>query len=825
MPTSARVPTAARRSTLSNASRLPIPTGRRSIALAVTLLCVGVAWASPGLMSQAQAQEQQNSAIRKFDIPGGPLNAALNRFAEEAGVFLTGAGELTQGKNTRGVSGSFSNEAALDVLLNSTGLEAVKTVQNQYVIRQTVGAQTNALPSITVAAASERSATTEGTGSYTSRITSAATGLVLSLRETPQSVTVITRQRMEDQNLQSLNEVLANTTGISSSQNDGNRMTYYSRGFTVTNFMYDGIPTSATANWYAGESELDSAIYDRVEVVRGATGLLTGAGNPSASINLVRKHADSKVFTGDASVSAGSWNNYRTSIDLTTPLDSEGRVRARVVAAYQDKDSYVNLSNVKKTLFYGVVDADLTSSTKLSMGVDFQDNDPKGTAWGGLPLWYTDGSRTNWSRSATTAPSWSYWATRTQSAFANLEHRFDNDWKLNVGYTHSKQALDTKLLYMYSYPNRATGLGVAAVASIYKGFREQDSVTAQISGPFELLGRKHELTFGVLGSEQTYRYNYQRGLNLATIVYDANWNGAYPEPQWAAETTLEQGRLTQQGVYGAGRISLSDRVNLIGGGRYSTWNDKTPTTERDNRKFIPYAGLTYDLSASATVYASYTGIFNPQDYKDRFGAYLAPVVGKSYELGLKNSWYDGKLNTSASIYQIQQDNLAQEDSGHTVPNSIDTAYYGAKGVKSQGFELEMSGEVATGWNMFAGYSHYTSLNAAGATVNTNQPRTLLRLFSTYRLPDRMNQITVGGGVNWQSSNYTIAYGPNGQESVRQGAYALVNLMARYEFDKHLSLQVNLNNLLDKAYYSQIGYYSAGAWGSPRNVLATLNYKF
>lgn len=825
MPAHGRIALPSRTSDLPNLFHQPAPAVKRHIALAVTLLCVGLAWAPPGLISQAQAQEQKKAAVRQFNISAGPLNAALNRFAEEAGVFLSGAGALTQDKHTRGVNGSFSNDAALDGLLVDTGLEAIRNSQGHYVIRRIVAGQESTLPSITVAAAAERTATTEGTGAYTTRVTSAATGLALSLRETPQSVTVVTRQRMEDQNLQNLNDVMANTTGISSSQNDGNRLTYYSRGFTVTNFMYDGIPTAATANWYAGETELDSAIYDRVEVVRGATGLLTGAGNPSASINLVRKHADSKVTTGEVSVSAGSWDNYRTAVDLTTPLDAEGRIRARVVAAYQDKNSYVDLSNVKKTLFYGVVDADLTPSTKLSIGVDFQDNDPKGTAWGGFPLWYTDGGRTEWSRSATTAPSWAYWATRTQSAFANLEHRFDNDWKANLGYAHSKQSLDTKLLYMYSYPNRTTGLGVAAVASIYKGYREQDSLTAQLGGPFELLGRKHTLTFGVLGSEQSYRYNYRQGLNLATIVYDANWNGSYPEPQWAADRTLEEGRLRQQGAYGATRLSLNDRTNLIVGGRYSTWNDKTATTERDNQKFIPYAGLTYDLSENATLYASYTGIFNPQDYKDRVGAYLSPVVGKSYEIGLKNSWYDGKLNTAASVYQIQQDNLAQEDTGFIVPNSLDAAYYGAKGVKSQGVELEMSGEVARGWNIFGGYSHYTSLDAKGLTVNTNQPRTLFRLFTTYRLPDRLSNMTVGGGVNWQSSNYTIAYGPNGKEEVHQGAYALVNLMLRYAFDQHLSLQVNLNNVLDKAYYSQIGYYSAGAWGAPRNVLATLNYKF
>lgn len=774
------------------------------------------------------AQAQASTQTMQYNIPAGPLVEGLNRYALQSGVAIAMDAAALQGLRTPGLRGSYGIEQGFSMLLQGSGYTAGKTAAG-YVVRPAAAAAGRqddaALPAVTVSAASDRSATTEGSGSYTTRVTSAATGLALSLRETPQSVTVVTQQRIEDQHLENLNEVLANTTGISSSQNDGNRRTYFSRGFVIRNFQYDGIPTAATANWYAGESELDAALYDRVEIVRGATGLLTGAGDPSASINLVRKHADSKVFAGEVSLAAGSWNNYRTSVDLTTPLTEDGRIRGRVVAAYQDQDSYADLYHVRKKVFYGVVDADLTPSTKLSVGFDYQDNAPKGTAWGGLPLWYADGARIDFSRSATTATNWSYWATRTESAFGTLEHRFDNGWKINLGLTHSKQSLDTKLLYIDGSPDRVTGLGMDPTGSLYKGYRNQDSVSAQLSGPFTLLGRKHELIVGYLGSEQRYRYDWRKGINMATVVYTANWNGSYPEPEWAPPMTLEEGKITQQGVYGASRFSLTDSLNLIVGGRYSSWNEKTPETERDHRKFIPYAGLTYDLSKSATVYASYTSIFNPQDAKNRSGNYLDPIIGKSYEIGLKNSFYNDKLNTSVAVFRIEQDNLAQADGAFRVPNSLDQAYYGAAGVTSTGFEMDVSGEVAPGWNVSAGYSHYTAQDAAGKNVNTNQPRTLFRMFTTYRMPGNWNDLTVGGGMNWQSRNYTDVTSPNGPERVEQGAYTLVNLMARYQFSPQLSLQLNLNNVFDKKYYSQIGYYWATAWGAPRNAMATLNYKF
>ncbi|MDP9899467.1 ferric-rhodotorulic acid/ferric-coprogen receptor FhuE [Variovorax ginsengisoli] len=780
--------------------------------------------ASLGFALTLQSALAQNIA---FDIPAQPLATALKALADQSGLQLAFSPEQVRGKQARRLQGTRDPRRALNELLQGSGLQG--RVEGTTLTIQPAPAASDVgdatLPSVTVSAQADRSGTTEGTGSYTTRATSAATGLALSLKDTPQSVSIVTQQRIEDQHLQSLTEVMANTPGISASINDGNRMTYFSRGFSITNFQYDGIPTAGTSNWYAGESELDAALYDRVEVVRGATGLLTGAGNPAASINLVRKHADSKVFTGEVSLGAGSWDNYRGAVDLSTPITADGRIRGRIVAAYQDADSYVKLSNVKKKVFYGVIDADLTPSTRVSIGADYQNNDPKGTPWGGLPLWYSDGSRVEWRRSATPAPSWSYWATQTQTAFATLEHRFDNDWKANVGVTHSKQSLDTKLLYLWDWPDRTTGLGMKAVASMYNGYRAQDSVTAQVGGPVQWLGRKHEVTLGFLGSEQKYRYDYRQGRDLAPIVFLDGGVDPYPEPQWAASRTLEQGKTTQRGLYGAARFSLSDRMNLIAGGRYSTWRDRQPESQREDKKFIPYMGLTFDISKTTTAYASYTSIFDPQDARDREGRYLDPITGKNFELGIKNSLNDGRLNTSLAVFRIEQDNLAQADGKFLIPNGLDQAYYGAKGVESTGLDAEVSGEVLPGWNVFGGFTHYTAKKASGEAVNTHLPRTLLRLFTTYRLSGSWKDVTLGGGVNWQSRNYSIADGPNGQERVGQGAYGLVNLMVRYQVNPRTSVQVNLNNVFDKAYYSQIGYFSDAAWGAPRSVMATLSYKF
>ena len=696
------------------------------------------------------------------------------------------------------------------------------------------GLKTDAASVTTLQAINATSATddaiTEGTRSYTTPATRAGTGLSLSLRETPQSVSVITRQRIEDQNMLSVRDVMAGSPGISVQNYDTERYSFNSRGFSIDNYLYDGIPTTVTGGggWIAGESSIDPIIYDRIEVVRGATGLLTGAGNPSAAVNLVRKRANSKEFKADLSLGAGSFDTYRSTADLQTPITADGRVRGRIVGAYQKNHSYLDNYSNRKTVFYGTIEADLTERTTLRFGYNYQENDPKGSGWGGFPLWYADGSRTDWDRSLNIGTDWSKWATKTQGAFLNLEHNFDNGWRVDAMLNYSKHSADEKLLFLSSFPDATTGRGLSPSASRYVGDRTQKSADLKVSGPFELFGRTHELVVGASLSRQRALFYGGSGSNVMPIDNFLEWDGAYPEPIWNTDAVALDNRTNQAGVYLATRLNVTDDLKVILGGRYSQWKREqagnTPL-QFDKSAFTPYAGILYDLNDYLTAYASYTSIFNPQDSQDREGRWLDPVEGNSYEVGLKGAFLDGRLNASVAVFQIDQDNLKQQDVGYLVPGTINQAYYAAKGTRSRGYDLEVSGEPLEGWNLMAGLSHWTAGDANGNAVQTNQPRTLFKLFSTYRLAGALHGLTVGGGMTWQSGDYTLANGPNGKERVSQGSYALIDLMARYQVSERVSVQVNLNNLLNKKYYSQIGFYNQGAWGAPRNVMATLSYKY
>ncbi len=185
-----------------------------------------------------------------------------------------------------------------------TALASVSILVSASAVAQTADISPEAMETVTVTATNLY----DNVG-YTRRSTNAGTGLTLTQKELPQAISIVTEQRIRDQNLDSIEEVLRNTTGISTRNIDSERVRFDSRGFRINSFQYDGIPTlNRDGRWYFGEGRLNTAIYDRVEVVRGANGLVTGSGNPGASVNFVRKRADSRELTGSISGTLGSWD-------------------------------------------------------------------------------------------------------------------------------------------------------------------------------------------------------------------------------------------------------------------------------------------------------------------------------------------------------------------------------------------------------------------------------------------------------------------------------------------------------------------------------------
>jgi outer membrane receptor for ferric coprogen and ferric-rhodotorulic acid len=707
------------------------------------------------------------------------------------------------------------------VLSNGPGVAAAQETNPQ--------TEGKTLPKIEVEAT--ESVTIEG--AYTAGPTATATGLTLSFRDTPQSISVVTRERMDDQAMTTIGDALRNTTGVSLKPVDRGRNNLSVRGFEVNNFQLDGVPV-ATGN--IGLETTHTVIYERVEVVRGATGLLSGAGDPSAAVNLVRKHAEADSFTGTLSAEVGSWNQRTGTVDLTAPLNQSGSVRARFVASASERDAFIDLENTQYTVFYGVIDADLAENTRLTVGASDQRDKRNGVLWAGLPYWYADGSRTDWSRSKTSATRWNQWDTQDQSVFATLEHRLENRWSVRADANYHRQDENSMLLWMWGDPDRTTGEGMEALPYHYISAPKQTHLDVVASGPFSLFGREHELAAGIMHSRLENGWSNRDPISALAPVGDFNtWDGSYPEPEMGDRYVGSQGTTKQSGAYLATRLQLTDTFKLIGGGRLSRWNREeeagawTPAAyEIDHSSvFTPYAGLVYDLGKQISAYASYTDSFKPQTNREQNGSYLDPLTGKSFEVGLKGDLLDGRLNASAAIFRVDQDNFAVA-SGIPVEGTNEPAFLAAQGVISKGYEIEVFGELAPDWDVTLGWTHYSAQDAHDLDVAVDHPRRELKLFTKYTLRGVLHTLSFGGGLTWENEKPATATNPATGllERVGQPAYALIDLMTKYELKEQLSLQLNLNNVLDKKYRS--GSYWWGApytYGEPRRVLLTMDYEF
>ncbi|EJJ0547348.1 ferric-rhodotorulic acid/ferric-coprogen receptor FhuE [Cronobacter sakazakii] len=683
------------------------------------------------------------------------------------------------------------------------------------------------------------SGTPDESQDYSVKTTTSGTKMLLVPRDIPQSVSVISQQRMQDQQLTTIEDVLENTTGVTAARIDTSRTNFFARGFYISNFAYEDMPTFLDNRWNFGDTAGDTAIYDKIEIVRGAAGLMSGTGNPSAYVNMVRKHADSQTFKGNVSATYGSWDKQRYVMDVQSPLVESGKVRGRVVAGYQDNDSFVERNHYRKKFIYGVVDADITESTLLSLGYDYQKSEEDSPTWGGFPSLYSDGSRTHFRRGFNTAADWAYSDLDSTKIFANLTQRFNNGWEAKVNAMHAETNFDNRMMYIDGFPDKTTGRYNAALwqgawGGWNVGERKQDSVDAFVRGGYELAGRQHEMMFGGSYSRQRNNYDNSYPVNDNSGLMDVgnihDYDGStVANPTWSSFALYQRDVIRQKSIYAATRLSLADPLHLILGARYTEWNakynlERKPDEIRRSKAddVTPYAGLIYDIDDTWSAYASYTSIFQPSGQRDVNSEFLDPTTGKAYEAGLKADWFNTRLTASLAVFRIEQDNVAL-NTGVIIPGSGgQTAYKSVDGTVSKGVELELNGALTDNWQLTFGASRYVAEAGDGVAVNPDQPRTTMKLFTRYQLPT-LPALTVGGGARWQTKTWQDIAGPNGDTRISQNGYTVVDLFTRYQATKNLAVQANLNNVFDKVYYDYLGTY--GVYGAPRNFSVTASYSF
>lgn len=787
-----------------------------------TALCLGtLTLALPATPVHAQA-----AATHDFDIPSQPLNRGLRALATQSGVQIAYRSAVASGAMAPAVRGRMSTEQALARMLAGTGLNYAFTDSNAVTI--TAASRDNSvsvpeggvvLDQITLSSATP--GTTEGTNSYTTDISTGSTGLPLTLRGTPQSVTVVTDQRMQDQGLETTQQILAYTTGVNSSTYETDRDVTWARGQWVSSYIIDGVLVDGGWGYHAGTGMHSStATYDHVEVVRGASGLLTGTGDPAAAVRIERKRADARELTGSVETRLGTWNRAGVTLDVQSPLNDAGTLRARLVADVFSGDSFKDLYHVNKQTLYGTLAWDVTPDTTLTFSLEHRNHDPRGSEWAGFPAVYSDGSLTDFPRAFSSAPWWASWAGQQDMATIRVDHDFGSGWTGNATLSAVRREYIAEHMRFYGQPDPVTGLGMTMFQQKDDVFARQIALDAQVSGPVQAFGREHALNFGFHGGREWTRsdlYVPRGGQPDAGSVFD--WTGDIARPDWVLEgrSDWEVGA-TQYAGYGSAKVSLADPLTAVLGLRYTDWK----SDDRHFTEATPYVGLVWDVTKDVSVYASYTSIFNPQNVKDRNGDYLDPMDGKNKEIGVKGAFMDNRLNASISLYETYQDNVASYLEGVLTPSG-EQAYEGLDGVTAKGVELEISGEVAPGLNLFFGASTQSITDGNGDDTLTFLPKRSAKLFATWNLPGQYSKWTLGGGARWQSDTWNYVYPASGQMELHRGGFTVADVMARYDFNDDWSAQLNVNNLFDKNYVPNAS--NTVAYGEPRNAMLTLVSRF
>ncbi|MBK5000449.1 TonB-dependent siderophore receptor [Pseudomonas sp. S31] len=806
---------------------------RHAVRAAVFGLGLGSGLALPAMTLAAPAGQHQQI---DWNIPAGPLAPALDQLARQGGLSLSFDASGLQGKTTRGVQGRHEGAEALSILLQGSDVQVQQEGDNSFLLIPAMDAGSALELGATSISSNRLGETTEHSGSYT---TGAVTigKMPQTLRHTPQSVSVITRQRIEDQNITNLTNLLEQTPGVVVNYTDSERVQYYSRGFQIDAIQYDGA-TVVQSSGGGSFIQSDSAFIDRAEVLRGATGMLRGAGNPSGTVNLVRKRP-TYDFQASGTVTLGSWNAQRYVADISGPLTETGNVRGRVIAVHDDRDLFQDSRMERKEAFAGSLAFDLDERTTLTTGLEWTKLDATG-AWGNLPADF-DGSPLDLGRSTYLGAEWNRWDRSNLNTYAELEHRFDNDWTLKLMALRSHFELDNngfKQTYMTRASTTNPYLMNYQVTEGDGGESLQNNLSATLNGPFALFGRTHELMVGV---ERIRNDSYASGTNRVVFsdVFDIReWD---PKTSLAEPTITDiphpvRTRTTQEAVHATWRISLADPLTAIIGARANWYDYEQENNTGANGKFsvdekiVPYAALIYDLDDNFSVYASYTEIFNPQTVVDKNNKVLDPIVGEAYETGIKGEFYEGRLNASLAYFRINQVGTPIDDLSVPIGCNGGTGYCKIASGKSrsEGVDLEISGEVLPGWQLTGGYTYNTTeyvKNTAetnGNALRTTDPEHMLRLFTSYRLPGALDAWTIGGGVQAQSDIYS----KSGTAKATQSGYAVYNAMASYRFNDNYSVQLNANNIFDRKYYRQIGTTATGYyWGDPRNMSVTLRASF
>lgn len=658
------------------------------------------------------------------------------------------------------------------------------------------------------------------TGKRANRISKGATGLAMELKDTPQTISTLDREDLANFGLSGSNEALGLATGINVEQYETNRATFNARGFEIQLTQLDGLGMSNSWGTVVGRE--DTFLFEKIELIRGANGLLTGVGNSSGTINYVRKRP-TNTDGGELELSFGSWNKKRAALDYNKVLSADGAWAGRLVVAHEASDSYLRDLKDERTTVYGVVDGQIGDNGVLTVGLTAVDAKQDSPMWGSLTLLRSDGTQADYPVGTSTSQKWTYWDTKSYSGFVEYAHKLGQDWEAKATYNYRHGNEWTKLLYAFGTlkPDN-TGLLGWPYRSV--GSTDNHVLDANVSGQFSAFGRRHSLLLGVNRSwEKTATDTYLLAPTCADspamlpLPAQPYGGDVVPEPAWGPRAACSSGEQTLTRLYLASRLTLTDSLKAVLGanamrhvrGGQSRYGSGGQLLDPRTQEISPYLGFTYDLTPDLLAYLSYSDIFQPQEQADEAGNLLAPVKGINTEAGIKAEWLNKSLLTTFALFTAKQQGLATYGG-----MKGDQSWYMPVDVKSRGFEVEASGRIGRDLRLTAGYTRLMLTGPDGKDIYEWVPRHTLNFRVDSRIA-ALPALRVGLAGRWQSEVYKVG-------GARQQAWFKADAFAAYDLSDRTTLRLNVNNLFDK---KAIGGLVYGAiYVPPRNVGVSLSHR-
>lgn len=653
------------------------------------------------------------------------------------------------------------------------------------------------------------------------RISKGATGLAMEIKDTPQTISTITAEEIKNFGVTGSNEALGLATGINVEQYETNRATFNARGFEIQVTQIDGLSLVNSYATVVGRE--DTFLFERIELIRGANGLLTGVGNASGTINYIRKRPTNND-SGEISLSAGSFDFKRAAVDYNKVLTADGAWAGRLVVAHEDSDSFTRDLHDTRTSVYGVVDGQIGTNGTLTLGVSVNDSEQDSPMWGSLTLLRSDGIQEDFDVEVSTSQDWTYWDTEAKTGFVEYTHQLSDSWNVKLTYNNRQGDESTRILYVYEPTTGTLNPDLTGLVGWpYRSESTSDNqvLDANISGEFSVFGREHSLLAGVSRSKEETAVDTYAALTgmfqpLPAFPYPGD---VYTEPTWGPLSPSTRGEFTLTRSYLASRLTVTDPLKVIVGvnairlerSGASIYGNAATNTEYPNTEEVsPYVGLTYDITPDVLGYVSYSDIFQNQDQTDFEGQYLDPMKGVNSEVGVKAEWFDKTLLTTFAVFSAEQTGLAT----YAGLNDAGNYWYEPKDVKSEGFEFEATGRIAGDTQITLGYTQLSLKGPDGKDIYEWVPRRTLNFRIDTAIPS-LPDLRFGLGGRWQS-DINKSGGPE------QDAFFVANAFATYALSESANLRLNINNLFDEKYIRGLAY--GATYGAPLNASLSFEYK-